>query len=211
MNPFFKILYPSINNKKCIDIGAVQHDITRVKTRGETWVHGFIAKHARSCVGLDIEKEQIDLVNKEFKTDIRFGNAETFDFDDKYEVVFAGDIIEHVSNQGLFIERAVHHLDKDGMFIITTPNSFGIHRVVRDCYFGLNSDPICNKQHTLWHSPRTLKTILSRYDLEIVDIKFYSYNKIIHHIFRALGAEKLLPHIFLATKKITAPARAREA
>jgi 2-polyprenyl-3-methyl-5-hydroxy-6-metoxy-1,4-benzoquinol methylase len=200
MNPFFKKLSPYIKNKECLDIGAVQHDINRAESRGDTWVHGFIKSESTKCIGVDIEKEQIDAINKRYNTDIRYGDAEDLNLNSTFDVVFAGDIIEHLSNQGKLIESAIKHMNSSGVLILTTPNAFGLHRIIRDCLFGINSDPVCHVQHTLWHSPSTIKSLIKRYKLDLIEIDYYSYNKFINLFFHFIGKEDVLPHMIIVVK-----------
>ena len=55
--------------------------------------------------------------------DIIYGDAENFSLGKKFDVVFAGELIEHLSNPGLFLRCAKRHLRENGKLVLTTPNA----------------------------------------------------------------------------------------
>ena len=44
----------------------------------------------------------------------------------KFDVIVTGEILEHLPNQGLFLENAERHLKKKGVQILTTPNALAL-------------------------------------------------------------------------------------
>lgn len=82
-------------------------------------------------------------------------------------MVIAGEIIEHLSNQGIFLENVKRHLkDDDGVLILTTPNSVALVRFLSVLILG--SAPT-NEDHMLWHNFLTLKQLLKRYHMKIIE------------------------------------------
>src|SRR3989344_2076395 len=96
-----RALLPEIENKKVLDVGCVEHDIKN-KNKERIWVHDFLRKHTKQVIGIDILKKDIDILRKQ-KYDVHFQNAESFHFDEKFDVIFAGELIEHLSNPGVFL------------------------------------------------------------------------------------------------------------
>jgi len=84
----------------------------------------------------------------------------------KFEVVVAGDVLEHVSNQGLFLDNIAHHLEPDGELILTTPNAKWLTVLFKP-----------NATHTLWHDMYTLQTLLNRHKFHIDEWFYYYGNK----------------------------------
>ena len=76
----------------------------------------------------------------------------------------------HLSNPGLFLKQSKKHLKPDGQLILTTPNTFYLPRIV-DCTIKRVDDPIVNREHTMWFSPSTIKTLLNREGFEVVTIE----------------------------------------
>ena len=98
-------------------------------------------------------------------------NAENFHFEGKFDVIFAGEIIEHLSNPGLFLEKANKHLIKGGLLILTTPNAFSLRRLFEMIIF-LTNNPGVNNQHTFWFSPKVISELIKRYKFNIIKIQF---------------------------------------
>ncbi len=57
-------------------------------------------------------------------------DVETMDLGETYDVIVAGDIIEHLSNPGRFLGAVSRHLNKEGVFLVTTPNPVTFLRVL---------------------------------------------------------------------------------
>jgi len=91
---------------------------------------------------------------------------ETFSFEKQFDVIIAGDILEHVDNQGLFLDNVHKHLKSDGVFILTTPNAKWLTVMLKTSPY-----------HTLWHDYDTLSLILSRHGFEIEWFRYYCGNK----------------------------------
>jgi len=99
-------------NKDVLDLGCLDG------TLGEVFV-----KQGNRVKGIDASKEAIQKA-RDRGVDARLGNLdEAFPFADKsFDVVFAGEIIEHVFEVDQFVEEAFRVLRPGGTFIVTTPN-----------------------------------------------------------------------------------------
>src|SRR3989344_7708517 len=168
-------IYPYIKDKEVLDIGCIEHDLER-KDKERIWVHDFLRQNAKHVVGIDILKKDIETLKKQ-GYDVYCQNAETFKLNKKFDVIFAGELIEHLSNPGLFLEKCKLHLKKDGFLILTTPNAFTLSRILEEIIFFTN-DPKENPDHTIWYSPTVIKELLRRYDININKIYFVDYPNI---------------------------------
>ena len=83
-----------------------------------------------------------------------------------FDVVVAGDVIEHVYNQGLFLNNIHKHLNDEGKLIITTPNAKWPTVILKP-----------NPTHTLWHDRFTLEYILKEHGFKIDKFLYYYGNK----------------------------------
>lgn len=156
-----------IKNKDVLDIGSLgQSD--------EYCLWNIISDHCRSITGVDLP-EASQTAEKLFTLDniphqkdprIIYGNMETITLQKKFDVVIAGDIIEHVSNQGLFLDNIYKHLRNSGKLVITTPNSKWPTVFCKP-----------NPTHTMWHDLHTLTTILQRHNFKVEFFHFYYGNK----------------------------------
>jgi 2-polyprenyl-3-methyl-5-hydroxy-6-metoxy-1,4-benzoquinol methylase len=174
-----KIILSLIENKKVLDIGSF----------GQTDEYSLWELYQdvkmKSLTGIDLPNEQ-ESINKTFKTkknvkDLRIlsGNMETYNFNEKFEIIIAGDIIEHVYNQGLFLNNIYKHLEDDGKLIMTTPNAKWLTVFL-----------IPNATHTLWHDRYTLSYLLKQHGFKIDVFNYYPGNKKSYNIFKRFLAKK---------------------
>lgn len=87
---------------------------------------------------------------------------------DDVEMVVCGEVIEHLSNPGHFLQAL--WLTYKSPVIITVPNAHS-HSGLRSLERGIEN---VNIDHVAWYSYRTLKTLLTRVGYEIKE--FYWYN-----------------------------------
>lgn len=131
------------------------------------WLHALIAAAAREAVGLDHAEDWV-LSIRERGYDVVLGDAEDFDLGQTFDVVFAGELIEHLSCFSGFLRSARRHLDLDGLLVLTTPNAFGVNNFI----YRVGGDPWVNEDHTCWFCDKTITQLLRRHDFEVTGIKY---------------------------------------
>ena len=115
-------------------------------------------------VGLDFLQTDAARLN-ERGYDIRVGDAEDFDLGRTFDLVVAGDIIEHLANPGGLLTSAARHMHSDSLAVITTPNPFNAEQLAWTLVRG---HPMANEQHALWLDPMVAHEMVSRSPLEVV-------------------------------------------
>jgi 2-polyprenyl-3-methyl-5-hydroxy-6-metoxy-1,4-benzoquinol methylase len=168
-DPKIKFFKKYCKNKCILDLGCIDHD--PLNSNGNYWLHGHLKSVSKVLVGLDYYKKGVDyFLGSEF--DIRYGDAQSYDLNQKFDVVSAGDLIEHLPNPGQFLSCARDHLKDDGMLIISTPNPWCWKYIA---YFALHrhSNRI-NPEHICWFCTTTLRLLLSRYKFDIIEIEYCS-------------------------------------
>ena len=173
-------ILPYIKERTVLDIGCysdiVNHD-NEESWIEKGWIHGFLKKYASEVVGIDIIQDNVNALNeKGFQ--VYCQSADSFKLNKKFDVIFAGDVIEHLSNPGLFLDRAREHLKSDGWLIITTPNIFCLTYKIGGILRLRNNDLSVNKEHTAFFSPSVLQTLLERHGFEIKKLKFVNFHKV---------------------------------
>ena len=163
----FKEMFPLIKNKDVLDVGCVEHTVEALKIN-PFWVHNFL-KDNSNVLGIDILADDVKMLVAN-GYNMKVANAETFKLKKKFDVIFAGELIEHLSNPGLFLQQSKKHLRENGILIITTPNTFYTPRLL-ECIRKIDDNPIVNAEHTNWFSPSTLKTLFRREGFDIISIK----------------------------------------
>ena len=119
-------------------------------------MHEMICEIAKSCYGIDREDSpgvvgiDLDDVASELP---RYADV---------ELVVCGEVLEHLSNPGQFLDklRAAYKCP----IIFTVPNAFHNSSQFWVRQHGLEN---VNIDHVAWHSPRTLRTLLERAGMEV--------------------------------------------
>lgn len=169
---YYQKIASYITNKDVLDVGCVEHDLSRANST-RPWNHWFIYKLAKSSLGIDIEEKSLQLMKKA-GFNVRTLDAEKMNFSNKFDVVFAGELIEHLPNPGIFLKKCNKALRKRGKIIITTPNTYSVNRIVRVIQFMTNEPPV-NIDHTLYLSPRTMTTLAEKCGIKVSKIEYAHY------------------------------------
>lgn len=125
-------------------------------------MHTAILEVAKKCYGIDIIDKQEDNYTK-----VDLDRAEALpDFPD-LEIVIAGEVIEHLSNAGHFLDLLKKY---DCPILLTTPNAFsaiGAHYVKRWIEH-------VNREHVCYYSFQTLSVLFERHGYQINDWCWYN-------------------------------------
>jgi len=166
-----------VHGKKVLDIGCVEHSFENSLKNGTHWLHRRIKETAASVLGLDYEKAEV-LKMQQAGYHVRHADAENFNLNETYDVIMAGELLEHLSNPGRFLECARKHLNENGRLVITTPNANCLIYFLENLLLGHEID---NTDHCSLYSPATLSTLLSRYEFKIEKHIFVAENTAYHH------------------------------
>jgi SAM-dependent methyltransferase len=134
--------------RRVLDIGVVSHSTRYFEQAG--WRHGRIRDAAAYCLGLDILAPLVeDLRRRGFNVRCVDATSDA-DLQERFEVVFAGDVIEHVDNAVALLRFGGRHLAAGGRMYVTTPNPF-CRKFFRQ--FRREGVMVTNLDHVAWVSP----------------------------------------------------------
>lgn len=151
-----------------LDIGCIDHSASTALELGDSWLHKQVKDAARRLVGLDmLETEAAAL--RELGYDIRIGDAERFLLGEQFDLVIAGDLIEHLANPGMFLGSVREHLTPKGHLVITTPNPFNIEQAG---LIGRRAGVAVNPEHVLWLDPVTAHRLVRRCGYSVTDFQW---------------------------------------
>jgi len=141
-------------NDVVLDVGFWGQGVSHTR---ENWVHNILKKKAREVYGVDLEFDEAFVSPQDHyqKTSAEHADFKGITFD----VVFASDLIEHLSNPGLFLEATKKQLKSGGSLIMTTPNCFNLFNIVEKFSKG---EPTVNHDHTCYFNDKTLKQLLQK-------------------------------------------------
>jgi 2-polyprenyl-3-methyl-5-hydroxy-6-metoxy-1,4-benzoquinol methylase len=154
--------------KSVLDIGCVQHNPENYKSR--YWLHKALVQVASELEGIDSYEEGVRyLRGKGFN--VFCDNAHNFDRGRVFDIIAAGDVIEHLENFDGFMESCKRHMHADSRLLISTPNPWYWRNVIKATLF---ADVSNNLEHTCWFCPRTLRQLVNRHSMDIGEIVFGS-------------------------------------
>ncbi len=155
-----------VENKTVLDIGSVQH-VSSFESN-PNFLFKFLTKHAKKVVGIDKVEEEVKKL-REKGYNILVGDAESMKLNQKFDVIMAGNVIEHLSNPGIFLRNMKNHLKDDGKIIITTDNEGGFPSSFHTLCLGYIPE---NPDHTMVFNYSCLRELTTR---ESLIIKKYYY------------------------------------
>jgi SAM-dependent methyltransferase len=159
-------IVPYVQGPWVLDIGCAGHV---PEPHSPSWLHGVLRTNFPHVVGIDIDETNVRQLQALGYQDIYLQSAETFALPQKFNTIVAGEVIEHLANPGLFLERVAAHLAPGGIAIITTPYPFSL---LYGLYAFSKYPKTCqNPEHTCWFCPRTFDTLVLRTGLRTVQWK----------------------------------------
>ena len=168
------VLLDRCRGKRVLDIGCVAHDIARMSA--PDWLHGRIAGVAQRCIGVDVLNEGVAEMNRlgyvAVAHDLTRGIG-PLDAELPFDVIVAGELIEHVGSVDMLFEVAAAALAPNGELIITSPNPWAPHRVRA----GQLGNVWENVDHILFAFPSGIVELAQRHSLLLAEAATTSESK----------------------------------
>ncbi len=134
--------------KRVLDVGIVSHTMDYVAHKN--WRHDVIRRAAAYCLGIDILEALIEQLRVAGYNVRAIDATSEADLGERFDVVFLGDVIEHVDNPVALLRFARRHLGPHGVVLVATPNPFSrkfIRRMRRE------KTMVTNLDHVAWITP----------------------------------------------------------
>ena len=102
--------------------------------------------------GLEYDNRLVELTKTKVTSSIIIqGNAENFNFDNKFDLIVSSQVIEHLYKPHFMIDCVKQQLKEDGVFIFTTPNLGCIsNRLMKNKWHGYRFDHVSQKSRKEW-------------------------------------------------------------
>jgi SAM-dependent methyltransferase len=151
-----------VRGPNVLDVGCAAH----VPEPGNPhWVHGRLREKYPEMAGIDISEKNIGFLKQRGFGNLYVASAETFTLDQRFDTVFAGELIEHLANPGAFLARSREHLAPAGRIVLTTPYPFAL---LSQMYAFMKYPRTCqNPEHTCWFCPQTMTVLAERLGLRV--------------------------------------------
>jgi 2-polyprenyl-3-methyl-5-hydroxy-6-metoxy-1,4-benzoquinol methylase len=131
-------------------------------------LHRSLMKVADYVIGIDIDTIGIERAKAEGIQNIYYANLENLEklyLKEKFDVIAAGGVLEHLSNPGLFLDGVKVFFSPTTEMIIETPNAFSVHRFI----LGLLNLEYVHSEHVFYFSYVTLRNLLQRHGYSITE------------------------------------------
>ncbi len=163
--------------KKVLHLGFTNYPYTKESLDNNMLLHFEIEKVASEVYGFDFDQRGIDILREAgvknlYRADLE--KLEDVELNETFDVIIAGEMIEHLSNPGLFVSGIQRFMNPATEMVITTINSYSALRFV---IYGLRgnggqNEPV-HPDHVAYYSYKTLKLVLEREGLSVKEFLFY--------------------------------------
>ncbi len=167
--------------KKVLHLGCTNHPFTEQSLENNALLHFEIQAVAADLYGFDYDRQGIEILERAGAENLYRADLEKLgelDLDETFDVIIAGEMIEHLSNPGLFLRGIKRFMRPDSILIITTINAYGALRFV---IYGLRgkggrNEPV-HPDHVAYYSYKTLSHVLERENIRVKEFLFYDIGK----------------------------------
>jgi SAM-dependent methyltransferase len=181
-----------IKDKKVLHLGCADWPFTSGYVKDGLLLHQKMKSVARELVGTDLEPEGIQVMQAAGIKNVVVGNSEQLLFEtlgDKFDVIVAGEIIEHVLNPGLFLDSIKSVCHEDSIVILTTVNFAPIKKLPRLLF----RREVVHPDHVYYFSFSTLSCLLTKsgYQIEEWATHWWDvglFSKIVNRFLRRIPA-----------------------
>ncbi|MCM2285284.1 MAG: methyltransferase domain-containing protein [Desulfobacula sp.] len=172
------ILQQIVPKSKILHVGCTNSPRTIERWNRRTLLHKKLCDHAEiigsSVIGIDIDDTAISFLQLKMPDEIilnvdAHNLSKYFENDQRFDLIIAGDVIEHLPNPGLFLQSCNSVLSHNGRILITTTNAFNIVRFLKSFLF----HEAVHNEHTAYYSHKTISRLISMSGLKCDDFGYY--------------------------------------
>lgn len=163
--------------KNVLHLGCTNYPYTETSLKNDDLLHLKLENIAANLTGFDFDRRGIEILEKQgvknlFPADLE--NLADVRLEQKFDVVIAGEIIEHLSNPALFLRGIKRFIKPGGILLITTINAYGGLRFLQYALRGKggSSEPV-HPDHVSYYSFSTLNVVLKRENFQVDKFLFY--------------------------------------
>ena len=169
-----RFILGACEGKTVLHIGATNAPDHLERIRNNALLHKSIERISRKAIGTDIAKEAIEDLKTHGVTSILHHSIED-PFPPKirnetFDIIVFSDVIEHLSNPGLALQRIKSVMSKETTLLLTTVNTYAYFN-----FFNFFRKEHVNPDHTFWASRRTMERLFALNGLEPFEFRYLSH------------------------------------
>jgi len=153
--------------KSVLDLGCVCHD--EAFYNSDDWLHARIKGVAKDLLGVDYLKSDVEKLQQKGFNVVCADVTRKINVEKQFDVIVAGDIVEHLVNFEGFFENLERLLAPGGKILLSTPNPFYAGEFH---YVSFKRSYLINPEHTCWIDPMAMHQLVSRFGFKIEELYF---------------------------------------
>lgn len=185
-------LVERVQGRRTLHLGCTDWPYTADRLHTETLLHDRLAGATADLWGLDASADGLALLTAAGYERLVRADADdpaSVALDETFDVVVAGELIEHLDDPGRFLAGVPRFLRPGGTLLITTVNAYCGFRFVQYALRGRGGtvEPV-HPDHVAYYSPSTIRVLLGRHGYQVDDWGFYDLGPEHRpHLRRSLG------------------------
>ena len=129
------------------------------------------------ATGIDVSKRFCEYVKQKHKIDVINADFSSYDFSEKFDVLVANAVLEHVYEPLSFLKKIYRLLNKGGLFYLDLPNEASLYSLLGNLYYKLtlrnyciNLSPTFPPYHIHGYTRKSLLYIIDMIGFELIRI-----------------------------------------
>jgi SAM-dependent methyltransferase len=167
--------------KSVLHLGCTNYPYTEASIGDDMLLHFSLEKTAAELYGFDYDQAGIDILEKHGSKNLYRADLERLDevdLDKTFDVIVAGEMIEHLNNPGLFLNGIKRFMNPGTQLVITTVNAYC---GMRFFIYGLSGkggrrEPV-HPDHIAYYSYSTLTLLLRRHGMSVGEFFYYDVGR----------------------------------
>jgi SAM-dependent methyltransferase len=175
------VILEECRGKKVLHLGCTNYPYTQDAVDNDMLLHFEIENVAEELYGLDFDQAGIDILASHgskniFRADLE--KLEDLELEGTFDVIIAGEMIEHLNNPGLFLSGIQRFMTPETRLVLTTINAYC---GMRFFYYALRGKggrvELVHPDHVAYYSYFTLKLLVERHNLHVETFLFYDIGR----------------------------------
>jgi SAM-dependent methyltransferase len=155
-----------------LHLGCANAEIPEARWAAGELLHTALQSVAKILYGVDIDRDGLQRLRAAgfdhlFQADIEMLGSLTLDM--RFDVVVAGEVVEHLANPGLFLREIPRFLASDGKLIVSVPSAHSIRLVAN----AMRLREVVHPDHNAYYSVNTLDHLLGSHGFRVEEIRPY--------------------------------------
>jgi len=164
-----QLLQERCRGRRVLHLGCSSGQYLKDRLMRESLLHWMLRDEAGELHGVDLDGKSLDTMREMGFRHLHEGNAEELeklDLKETFDIVLAGDLLEHITKPGSMLEGVRRFLKPTGSFIVSTNNAFGLHYQLRRW----SGQYVEHVEHVCFYSPETLLHLFERHGYDIAEM-----------------------------------------